>query len=862
MQFRNPAAAPDGMEGQIRWVDQRSISDFSMVPAWALVGLWSLLWLSLNSGPIQAPPGSTEEAWYLVRSIAPVLSLVFGILLVYRQQKRRISRGTPGLWLLLAYALVGLLGTFLASPNVYVGVHWGILFASAILVTWILHDHPPGTHRLQQLNHVNYVFVAGLAALFSYLAITELGLLDLLLHGNLERLYETRPVLISDEFLITSNGVGRFVALLALISLSRGLAAGARRRWPWLLVVTICIVLLTYTISRTSILAFAVATLVVVWIHQGSKRLLYLLTALLLVSAPLAPRLISYFERGQTADIILSFGNRAPVWSQALDQISGSPVIGFGFHADRLLLQGEHIHNAWIHALLQAGILGFILFVAAWAITWRFLFGLGLLRRFKGRPRSQRLVLAELAAFLVFFTVRTLTESSGAFFGVDLILLLPVFALIGRSRASAPTPHAKRRILVTAFAATPPGDPNFTGGEDHLGWNLVQELAKNNDTWVLTTPLGRERKLEAGQTSLVWAFVDMPKFMNAIRWKWGTEQLYAYLWQIRAYFFADRLHHALSFDLVHHLTYANDWMAAYPGALLPTASIRGPGGGAHRVPRPFHSHYGRRFARRQRVRSILQVIFRLDPVFLIGQERAHALLVCNREAMARIPRTWQRKAEYFPVNGVNAADFRRESSPANVFSIVTAGKLVDIKGHDLVLRAFARARPHLGAARLVIVGDGPRRESLGRLAAELGVSHAVEFTGWLPREDVLSRIAAAHVFAFGGLSDGGGAVVVEAMAQGVPVVCLDLAGPGFHIDHDNGIKVRPGNPQQVIEDLAFAFRRVRWFPGLRRTLGRNARERARDEYQWDRLGDRLERIYQQCLDDSASPAQKRRSSVT
>src|SRR5579884_2376590 len=68
-------------------------------------------------------------------------------------------------------------------------------------------------------------------------------------------------------------------------------------------------------------------------------------------------------------------------------------------------------------------------------------------------------------------------------------------------------------------------------------------------------------------------------------------QVYAYLWQIKAYFVARRLHRERPFDVFHHVTYANDWMASYIGALLPVPYIRGPGGGAQRTPGAFLKEY-------------------------------------------------------------------------------------------------------------------------------------------------------------------------------------------------------------------------------------------------------------------------------
>jgi glycosyltransferase involved in cell wall biosynthesis len=105
----------------------------------------------------------------------------------------------------------------------------------------------------------------------------------------------------------------------------------------------------------------------------------------------------------------------------------------------------------------------------------------------------------------------------------------------------------------------------------------------------------------------------------------------------------------------------------------------------------------------------------------------------------------------------------------------------------------------------------------------------------------------SDVFLFPSMRDGGGAVVVEAMANALPVVCLDLAGPGLHIRDGCGIKVPSGPPDVVAADLAAALGRFWCDPGLRARMGAAGRDRAAAFYEWGRLGQRLRGIYDDAL---------------
>ena len=99
------------------------------------------------------------------------------------------------------------------------------------------------------------------------------------------------------------------------------------------------------------------------------------------------------------------------------------------------------------------------------------------------------------------------------------------------------------------------------------------------------------------------------------------------------------------------------------------------------------------------------------------------------------------------------------------------------------------------------------------------------------------------VFLFPSLRDGGGLVVVEAMAAGKPVICVDLGGPAMHVTEDCGIKVAPLSPEQVVRDLAAALERLFRDKPLRVQMGEAARRRAERVYHWDRLGERILGVY-------------------
>ena len=409
------------------------------------------------------------------------------------------------------------------------------------------------------------------------------------------------------------------------------------------------------------------------------------------------------------------------------------------------------------------------------------------------------------------------------------------------------------KILACAYTCSPTGQGElFGGGEDILGWNIVEQLSRFHDVTVLAHTRNQS-SIEAffaneSRSNVTFHYTRLPKWFDIFQRVQGGIQSYSFIWQIWAYFVAVRLNKKCRFEAFHHITYANDWMASYIGALLRVPYIRGPGGGAHRTPNKFLHQYDFKGRMWERVRVIGQWLFKHDPFFLIGQSTAKALLVCNHEAFNSLPQRWKSKSHMFPVCGVSASDLShsyRVANSDNTFRVLTSGKLLQLKGFAMAISAFAAFASRYPNTEFKIIGDGPEENRLKRLAESLEVSHIIKFESWMPRPKLLGEMAVADVFLFPSLRDGGGAVVIEAMAMGTPIVCLDISGPGMHVTDETGIKITASDPERSICDMAIALERLYLNTELKIRLGKAAKERVVDLYHWDRIGERLNDLYRE-----------------
>ena len=132
-----------------------------------------------------------------------------------------------------------------------------------------------------------------------------------------------------------------------------------------------------------------------------------------------------------------TFSGRRAVWSDGWGLFTESPVLGYGFQADRLLLH-THMHNSIMHAMLQTGLLGTIPFILSIVFAWLLL--LKLIVRLRSLQAPDKHLVIQCAGILAFFTMRSFPESTGAFFGVDwLIIAVMLFYLhVVSSRLDSP----------------------------------------------------------------------------------------------------------------------------------------------------------------------------------------------------------------------------------------------------------------------------------------------------------------------------------------------------------------------------------------------------------------------------------------
>jgi len=174
------------------------------------------------------------------------------------------------------------------------------------------------------------------------------------------------------------------------------------------------------------------------------------------------------------------------------------------------------------------------------------------------------------------------------------------------------------------------------------------------------------------------------------------------------------------------------------------------------------------------------------------------------------------------------------------------GRLVDWKAVDLLLESANIAALEV-CLKLTVVGDGSIRPELEAQAKRLGLDQCVEFLGWQTQQQCARLIREQDVLVLPSLFECGGAVVLEAMAVGLPVISTNWGGPADYLDESCGILVEPSSRDGLIKGFAAAIVRLAMDTELRARLGANGRQRVVERFDWQKKIDRIVEIYQEAI---------------
>lgn len=397
------------------------------------MGLWFLLWLGYNTSYAYTvhPSFATKPTYFIhgVRAFFPTLAAWFAFLIIFARSNRVFSWIIGPLGLMLLYAVVGLISSAGLSPNPIDAVYYGVNYLAMVLVLLAI---VPVENPLPDIRRVlNFTWNVGIILTLSLLgAIPFLG-------SQAIAETETNPVgvraygaggVILGMASTRNTGFARYAAISALVALPGLMRKGSLVvRVIWGVLFTASLSALVIANGRTETLAFVGGVAVILGIERAKRTVNFLIgvaAAILLGLRGFFSGFYLYITR--TGHIDPTMTGRTATWEGGVHYLADSPWIGYGFQADRYLLGGEHMHNAFLHVLFQAGILGGGAILIGLAIVWAYI----IKYFFIHQPADRSLIPPEIPAVFLFVTISSFTESTFAYFSAAWLLSAPIVAYV------------------------------------------------------------------------------------------------------------------------------------------------------------------------------------------------------------------------------------------------------------------------------------------------------------------------------------------------------------------------------------------------------------------------------------------------
>ena len=195
-------------------------------------------------------------------------------------------------------------------------------------------------------------------------------------------------------------------------------------------------------------------------------------------------------------------------------------------------------------------------------------------------------------------------------------------------------------------------------------------------------------------------------------------------------------------------------------------------------------------------------------------------------------------------NGIPIEDIRSAKPDREQYHLVYLGRLVPHKNVEHAIEGFLRLKRVHPESKMLIIGTGPEKEKLERIADQLGVSDSIYFTGFVhSQEKVYSLLKSGIVLVNPSSVEGFGTAVLEAMAAGTPPIIYDLSAYRmFAKDHVNAIIVERGD----VEGLTNAILELIENEKLRRKLAANGLKTA-NKFSWSSIANRMIVLYEKVV---------------
>jgi len=405
--------------------------------------------------------------------------------------------------------------------------------------------------------------------------------------------------------------------------------------------------------------------------------------------------------------------------------------------------------------------------------------------------------------------------------------------------------NKNKTILASTYAVNP-----YKGSEDAMGWNFVIQIARFNKVIAITRENNQENiekyMLENPREeyeNIQFLYFDLPYYMRF--WKKGGRgaMLYYLMWQKGIVGYIKKQN--IKYDIVHNINFHNDWTPSYLWKLN-KPFVWGPIGHHPLIPGQYLKPYSKKYWVKDRMTWLIKKTFWNVSLSLKKTVKKADVIYCMNESVQEVLSIKPDKVVVFP--SVATEDFGYDLSvKSKKFTLISAGRLVPLKGYDLSILGFASFIKELPQeerinCELVIVGSGEELDFYKQLCIEHSIEDYVKFIKWIDRPELMKLFREAAIFLFPS-HEGAGMVVPEALSFGLPVICLKNCGPGEFIDKSCGYAIPIQGYNATVSGIGKAISELYNNPKLKGEMSEKARLKFEEKFHWNRRGEMLHTIY-------------------
>ena len=396
--------------------------------------------------------------------------------------------------------------------------------------------------------------------------------------------------------------------------------------------------------------------------------------------------------------------------------------------------------------------------------------------------------------------------------------------------------------------------PNY-GSEDKIGWNIPLESAKQNNVWVIAREESRKEIEDYINKYNIqnprFFYIEIPRIIKTLfKPPFYTTRLNA--WHKRAFKLAKQLCQEENIDIIHQITPIEFRSIGNYGKIPGIKFVCGPIAGAQNISKAHFSYLSaNKLIEWIRVTANRWFYF----MFVLSKrlENLSYIFFANKETYLYLYKVLPKRLSFELLSDISiseseliiAEDIEKEEVKKCRFLV--AGRLVYLKGVSFLLDVLARI-PKEFFYECIIVGDGPERYNLLQKSEELHLSNKVKLMGNIAYNEMVFEYRKSSTLVFPSFREASGSVILEAMANGLPVVTINRFGGADIVNADCGWLYDGETKEEMIEALKNILIECIEHPEEVARKGRNAVERAK-EFTWDKRAVHYQEIYERLLSE-------------